>query len=81
MADIGGIASERLQSFIERIERLTDEVKAINADKSDLFKEAKAVGFDTNAMKQIIKLRALGKEDRQEQEHLLDLYKAALGMD
>lgn len=81
MTDIGGIAAERLQSFIERIEHVQEEIDALNRDKRDIYAEAKGNGFDKKILQQIVRLRNLDKEDRQEQEHLLDLYKAALGMD
>ena len=81
MADVGGIASERLQSFIDRVERLEEEKKALMDDIKDVFAEAKATGFDVKIMRQVLKLRKLDKEDRQEQEHLLELDKRALGMD
>ena len=81
MTDVGGIASERLQSFMERVERLEEEKKARMDDIKDVFAEAKGTGFDVKIMRQVLRLRKLDKEDRQEQEHLLELYKAALGMD
>ncbi|MEQ8707605.1 MAG: DUF2312 domain-containing protein [Rhodospirillales bacterium] len=81
MTDVGGIASERLQSFMERVERLEEEKKALMDDIKDVFAEAKGTGFDVKIMRQVLRLRKLDKEDRQEQEHLLELYKAALGMD
>jgi uncharacterized protein (UPF0335 family) len=81
MADVGGIASERLQSFIDRVERLEEEKKNLMDDIKDVFAEAKATGFDVKIMRQVLKLRKLDKADRQEQEHLLELYKRALGMD
>ena len=81
MTDVGGIASERLQSFMERVERLEEEKKTIADDIKDVYAEAKGTGFDVKIMRQVLRLRKLDKEDRQEQEHLLELYKAALGMD
>lgn len=78
--DIGRVAADRLRSFIERIERLSEEIKALNTDKAEVFSEAKSAGFDTKIMKQIVKLRAMDQADRQEQEALLDLYKAAVGL-
>lgn len=80
MPDVGGIAGERLRSFIERIERLEEEKAALAADIREIFAEAKGVGFDTKIMRQVLKLRKLDREDRQEQETLLDLYLQALGM-
>lgn len=80
MADVGGIAGERLKSFIERIERLHEEREALSADIRDVFAEAKGNGFNVKIMKQILKLRRMDKDDVDEQEMLLDLYKQALGM-
>ena len=80
MADVGGIAAERLRSFIDRIERLEEEKAALTADIREVFGEAKGSGFDTKVMRQVLKLRKLDSQDRQEQEHLLDLYLRALEM-
>lgn len=80
MADVGGIAAERLRSFIDRIERLEEEKASLTADIREVFGEAKASGFDTKVMRQVLKLRKLDQQDRQEQEHLLDLYLRALEM-
>jgi uncharacterized protein (UPF0335 family) len=80
MADVGGISGERLKSFIERIERLEEEKAALAADIKDVFAEAKGNGFDTKIMRQILKIRKMDKDDVDEQETLLDLYKQALGM-
>ncbi len=80
MPDTGGIAGERLRSFIERIERLEEERTALGADIREVYSEAKGVGFDTKVMRQLVRLRKLDSQDRQEQEAVLDLYKSALGM-
>jgi uncharacterized protein (UPF0335 family) len=80
MPDIGGIAGERLKSFIERIERLEEEKRALAADVKEVYGEAKGNGFDTKIMRQLIRLRRLDKDDLDEQETLLDIYKRALGM-
>lgn len=79
----GGVllAAERLRTLIERIERLEEEKTALAADIREVFAEAKGAGFDTKVMRQVIKLRKMETADRQEQEHLLDLYKRALGLD
>lgn len=79
-ADIGGIAGERLKQFIERIERLEEEKKGIQDDIADIFAEAKGMGFDTKVMRQVLRLRKMEKNDRQELDALLELYMAALGM-
>jgi len=80
MPDVGGIAGERLKSFIERIERLEEEKRALAEDIKEVFGEAKGSGFDTKIMRQIIKIRRMDKDDLDEQETLLDVYKRALGM-
>ena len=80
MADVGGIAADRLRSFIERIERLEEEKSALTADIREVFAEAKSNGFDTKIMRQVVRLRKMESADREEQELLLDLYKRALGM-
>ena len=80
MATIGGIAGEELRQFIERIERLEEEKASIAEDIRDVFAEAKGRGYDAKTMRQIIKIRKMDKNERDEQESLLELYKAALGM-
>jgi uncharacterized protein (UPF0335 family) len=80
MPDVGGIAGERLKSFIERIERLEEEKRALQEDIKEVFAEAKGDGFDTKIMRQILKIRRMDKDDLDEQETLLDVYKRALGM-
>ncbi len=79
--DVGGIAADRLRSFIERIERLEEEKKGIQDDIKDIYAEAKGTGFDTKIMRQIIRIRKMEANDRQEMEALLDLYKSALGIE
>jgi uncharacterized protein (UPF0335 family) len=78
---VAGIASERLQSFVDRIERLEEEKKALMSDIKDVYAEAKATGFDNRTMREIVRLRRLDKEDRQERAHLIELYLRALGME
>ena len=80
MADAAGITGEQLKSFIERIERLEEEKKALADDIREVYAEAKGNGFDTKIMRQIIRLRKMDASDRAEQEELLDLYKNAIGM-
>jgi uncharacterized protein (UPF0335 family) len=78
---IGGIAGEALQQYVERIERLEEEKKALSEDIKQVFSEAKSTGFDVKILRKIIALRRVEEHDRKEQEELLDLYKRALGMD
>ena len=80
MADAGGIAADRLKSFIERIERLEEEKAAIAGDIREVYSEAKSTGFETKIMRQVIRLRKKDIAERQEEEAILDLYMHALGM-
>lgn len=80
MADDGGVAAERLKSFIERIERLEEEKAALAEDIREVYSEAKGNGYDVKIMRQVIRLRKMDSSDRQEQEAILDTYLAALGM-
>ena len=80
MAESGGVAAGQLKSLVERIERLEEEKKGIADDIRDVFAEAKAQGFDTKIMRQVIRLRKKDTAERQEEEALLDLYMHALGM-
>ena len=68
MADVGGIASERLQSFVERLERLEEEKAALSEDIKEVYSEAKSGGFDIKIMRQIVRLRKMNTADRREQE-------------
>lgn len=75
-----GFAKEHLRAFIERVERLEEEKKALADDIREVYSEAKGTGFDTKVMRQVIRLRKMEAADRQEQEAILDLYLSALGM-
>jgi len=79
--DVGGVAAAQLRSVVERVERLEEEKAGLQADIKDIYAEAKANGFETKIVRQIIRLRKKAKEERQEEEELLELYKAALGME
>ncbi len=74
------VAAGQLRAFIERIERLEEEKKTIADDIKDVYAEMKGTGFDTKAVRTIIRLRKQEEAERQEAEAILDLYKAALGM-
>ena len=80
MVDRGGVAGERLKSFIERIERLEEEKRALAADIKEVYSEAKGAGFDVKTIREIVKIRRMDEDDLDEQEALLDTYKRALGM-
>jgi uncharacterized protein (UPF0335 family) len=80
MTSLQASAQNQLRQFIEQIERLEEEKKALAGDIRDKFLEAKAMGFDPKIMKQVIRLRKQTKDDRDEQEALLATYMHALGM-
>ena len=74
------VASERLRLLIERIENRNEEKQNILDDIKDIYIEAKSAGFDTKAMKQIIRLRKKEKAERDAEEAMIELYKDALGL-
>ncbi len=77
----GEVSSERLRSFILRIEKLEESKAAVLEDIKDVYGEAKSVGFDVKIIRKIVSLRKMEVEKRREEEELLDLYKSALGME
>lgn len=79
-SQIGGIAADALRQFIERIERLEEEKQTLQADIKDVYAQSKSQGFDTKIIRQIIRMRKLEDQEREEIEQLIDLYKAAIGM-
>ncbi|MET3661421.1 DUF2312 domain-containing protein [Aquamicrobium ahrensii] len=74
------VAAGQLRAFIERIERLEEEKKTIADDIKEVYAEAKGTGFDTKAIRTLVRLRKKDQAEREEEESILDLYKAALGM-
>ena len=79
--DPAGFAKEQLKSIIERIERLEEEKQALADDIKEVYAEAKGNGFDTKALRTIIRLRKQDANERAEAEAVLELYMAALGME
>jgi uncharacterized protein (UPF0335 family) len=75
------VAAGQLRAFIERIERLEEEKQTIADDIKEVYAEMKGTGFDTKAVRTIVRLRKKDQAERQEEEAMLDLYKAALGME
>jgi uncharacterized protein (UPF0335 family) len=73
-------AKDQLKAFVERIERLEEEKKATSDDIRDVYAEAKGTGFDTKALRTIVRLRKLNTDERREQQEVLDTYLHALGM-
>ena len=74
------IDASKLLSYVERVEHLNEEVKALQTDIKEIYEEAKSNGYDVKALKAIIALRKLDEDEREEAETVLDVYKAALGM-
>ena len=81
MADTQGITGDQLKSYIERIEKLEEEKANLTADIREVYSEAKANGFDTKVMRQLVAMRKMDQQDRSEQEELLQVYKTAIGME
>jgi uncharacterized protein (UPF0335 family) len=73
-------AKDQLKAIVERIERLEEEKKAIADDIRDVYAEAKGNGFDTKALRTVVRLRKQDKSEREEQEAVLETYLHALGM-
>lgn len=79
--EVGGVSGQRLKAFIERIERLEEEKSGLSEDIKDVYAESKGVGFDAKIIKKIIRLRKMDKEKRREEEELVEMYKAAIGLE
>jgi uncharacterized protein (UPF0335 family) len=75
-----GAGAEQLEQFIERIERLEEEKRALMADIKDVYSEAKATGFEPKIMRQIVKMRGMDRDLLNEQDELLTTYRNALGL-
>lgn len=75
------VAADQLRSFVERIERLEEEKAALATDIREVFAEAKSVGYDIKALRKVIKLRAMDTSDRINEQHLVETYARALGLD
>jgi uncharacterized protein (UPF0335 family) len=78
MTQAEGIAGARILSIIERIEQLEEEIKALNEGKKEVFSEAKGEGYDIKVLREILKIRKLDRDERDEQESLIDLYMRAI---
>src|SRR6476469_2590 len=77
-SDTVGVAGDRIRSIIERIERLEEEIKDLMETKKEIFAEAKGEGLDVKVLKEILKIRKQDKDERDEQETLLDVYLRAM---
>jgi uncharacterized protein (UPF0335 family) len=78
--DIGGITADQLRSYVERIERLEEEKKAIADDIKCVFAEAKGNGFDAKILRKVVNLRKQDPQDLAEEEEILSLYRRAVGV-
>ena len=76
----GNLARDHLRAFIERIERLEEEKATLMEDIREVYAEAKGTGFDPKIMRQVVRIRKMEPDQRQEQEYVLDTYLSALGM-
>lgn len=84
MADAGhnsGVAGDEIRQFVERIERMEDEISTARMDLSEIYKEAKGRGYDTKALRRIIRTRKKDPEKLAEEMAIVELYGATLGMD
>jgi uncharacterized protein (UPF0335 family) len=91
MADFGGTdtvvatqsltqtAQEKLRQLVARIEKLEEEKKSIGDDVKESYAEAKALGFDSKVLRQVVRLRKQDRQEREEQEQIRELYLHALG--
>jgi uncharacterized protein (UPF0335 family) len=78
-ADTGGVAAERLRSFVQRIERLEEDKAALAHDLREVYAEAKGEGFDTKVLRKLIGVRKRDPRQRREEDELLELYLTAIG--
>lgn len=74
------VAADELRQYIERIESIESEMDGMKSDRKDVYAEAKAVGFDTKTLRQIIRLRKKDKDTRDHEDALLETYRDALGV-
>lgn len=77
----GGPAPEMLRQYIDRIERLEEEKSALMADIREVYAEAKGHGLDPKIMRQVVRMRQMDRQDLMEQDAMLEVYRAALGLD
>jgi uncharacterized protein (UPF0335 family) len=78
MSGPGGVAGDQLRSFVERIEHVDEEIKALTEDKRDIYAEAKGQGFDVKILREVIRVRKKDQKEREEEDSLLDVYLHAI---
>ena len=79
-AKAGPVAADVLRKYIERIERLEEEKKALAGDIREIYAEAKGNGYEPRVMRKVVSLRKMNAADREEEEALLEVYRAAVGV-
>lgn len=77
MSDI--VAADRLKTLIERIERVEEEMDGVKEDRKEIYSEAKGEGFDTKALRKLVKIRKMDRAKYQEEQAILELYGQAIG--
>ena len=80
-AEVGGVTGQKLKAYIERVERLEEEKSELAEDIKEVYGEAKSNGFDVKTMRKLVRIRKMDLEKRREEEELLELYKAAIGIE
>jgi uncharacterized protein (UPF0335 family) len=75
-----GVAADQLKAFVERIERLNEELDGLKGDVKDIYLEAKGNGFDVKVLRKIVRERKRTFAERQEEQSIMELYSEALGM-
>ena len=76
---ITAAAAERLKGFIERVERVEEDLDGLKEDRKEIYSEAKGEGYDTKVVRKIVRLRKMDRARRQEEQAILDLYLSAIG--
>jgi len=78
MSRKGGVVGDQWRAFVERIERIEEDIKALNEDKKQVYAEAKGEGFDVKILREVIKLRKQDQDELDEKQSLLEIYLHAL---
>ena len=78
MSGPDGVAGPQLRAFVERIERVEEEIRQLNEDKKSIYDEAKGEGFDVKILKQVVRLRQQDQKEREERDSLIDVYLRAI---
>lgn len=69
-----GVARDQLRAFVERVERIEADIKELNSDKSDVYAEARSLGFDVKVLKKVVAKRRMDSAERDEQDAIFDMY-------